>query len=135
MPTANNAGVNIYYEMVGDPSKPILLMNHGLGNSVANWYSLGYVDLLAPHVCLLMYDGRGFGKSDKCYHAADYSPAQLVSDMTAVLDAAAIDQCHFFGNSRGAILGVLAAKFIPKRFSSFILGGMHPQNKVSKYSL
>lgn len=51
MSTANNAGVNIYYEMIGDSSKPILFMNHGLGNSVANWYSLSYVDLLAPHVC------------------------------------------------------------------------------------
>ncbi len=126
MPYTNQSGVNIYYEMVGDRSKPILLMNHGLGNSVANWHSLGFVDALSEHLCLLMYDGRGFGKSEKCHLTADYHPEDLVKDITAVLDAAGVRQCHYFENSMGGVLGVIAAHSIPERFQSFILGGADP---------
>lgn len=126
MAYTNQSGVNIYYEVVGDCSKPVLLMNHGLGNSVANWYSLGFVDLLKPHFCLVMYDGRGFGKSEKCYQVADYAPENLMSDIAAVLDAIGIEHCHFFGNSRGGALGLMASKYLPTRFQSFILGGMEP---------
>lgn len=126
MAFTNQSGVKIYYEMVGDPTKPVLLMNPGLGNIVANWYSLGYVKALSPHFCLLMYDVRGFGESEKCYNVEDYAPEKLMADITAVLDAANVKQSHFFGNSRGGILGLMASKFIPERFESFIVAGTNP---------
>ena len=126
MSFTQKSGLKIYFETAGDPNKPALLMNHGLGNSVANWHQLGYVDKLSPHFYLIMYDGRGFGKSDKPYESLSYKPNLLLDDCIAVLDELNIEKCHFFGNSRGGSLGFIAAESHSNSFTSFIIGGANP---------
>lgn len=41
MPYVNNAGVNIYYETIGE-GKP-LVFHHVSGGSSQDWHDLGYV--------------------------------------------------------------------------------------------
>ncbi len=135
MPYIKNADVNIYYEDIGAADKPAIIMNHGFGNSVHNWHALGYVKLLEPYFRLVMYDGRGFGKSDKPYDTDRYKMELLAGDIIAVLDASNINQCHFFGNSRGGNLGFLMAALYPERFQSFIIGGAEPYGSGDAFSI
>ncbi len=135
MPYTANGDVKIYYEDVGAPEKPAIIMNHGFGNSVHNWHALGYVTLLAPYFRLVMYDGRGFGESDKPYDTDHYKMELLAGDIIAVLDACKIEQCHFFGNSRGGNLGFLMAAMHPERFQSFIIGGAEPYGSGDAFSI
>ena len=36
-------------------------MLHGFGNNAANWFDLGFVDILKEHFFLIMPDARGCG--------------------------------------------------------------------------
>lgn len=60
-------------------------MTHGLGNSVKDWYTLGYVEQLSQHFNLVMYDCRGFGKSDKPHDSKFYQTNFLANDYLAVV--------------------------------------------------
>ena len=125
MPFVNNQGVNIHYESVGEAKNPTILMNHGNGNSLEDWKSLGYIDLLKKYR-LILVDARGFGKSDKPTDLALYTSELITQDFIMVLDALNIKKCHYFGNSRGGSMGFLFAHHYPQYFKSFYLCSAQP---------
>lgn len=116
----------VYYEDMGSPDKPVLVMQHGDGNDSQDWKSLGYVEKLSPHFRLVLIDYLGYGRSDKVYDPLAYSMPSLVSDTLAVLQHLGITNAIFFGGSMGARLGYKLA-MNPKYasfFQAFILNGM-----------
>jgi pimeloyl-ACP methyl ester carboxylesterase len=124
MPYATNAGVRIYYEVVG--AGPPLVLHHGSFASGSDWRDLGYADVLKRENQLILMDARGHGASDKPHDPVAYDLALRVSDVTSVLDHLEIDRANFFGYSMGGWIGFGLAKHAPTRFHSLILGGAHP---------
>lgn len=124
MPTANNRGVKIYYEVEGEG--PPLVFGHGAMGNISVWQGYGYVDRLKDKYKLILVDARGHGKSDKLYTHADYDVKFMADDVIAVLDDLGIEQTHYWGFSMGGYTGFGLAKYYPKRLLSLILGGASP---------
>ena len=125
MPYAENHGVRIYYEVEGEG--PPLVMGHGMGEgaNLNAWRSTGYTDELKKDYTLILFDFRGFGKSDKPKRDAT-SRFSTADDIVAILDSLDIYQAHYLGYSMGASAGFKLAVNYPDRFLSFMLGGMTP---------
>jgi len=124
MPYVTNQGVHIYYEVVGDG--PDLVLLHGGLSNLKIWYDTPYLKTLNKDYRLVLIDIRGHGASDKPHDSKAYEMKLLVDDITAVLDDLNVDKAHFFGYSLSGRLGFGTAKYAPKRFRSFIIGGAHP---------
>jgi pimeloyl-ACP methyl ester carboxylesterase len=121
MAYADNAGVDIHYEVVG--SGPPLTLMHGMGGSIENWHRAGYVEALKDEFQLILVDSRGFGASGKPHEVAAYSREAKVGDVCAVLDDLGIDKTHYWGYSMGASNGWAMGMLRPDRLHSLILGG------------
>jgi pimeloyl-ACP methyl ester carboxylesterase len=124
MPFANNQGVRIHYEVIGDG--PALVLHHLAFGSGADWTDLGYVDALKANHRLIILDSRGHGQSDKPHDPAAYDLALRASDVLAVLDELNVREADYFGYSLGGWIGFELAKSAPDRFSSYVFGGAHP---------
>jgi pimeloyl-ACP methyl ester carboxylesterase len=48
---------------------------------------------LARRFTVLVTDGRGTGRSDRCHNPHRHAPAEVVADLLAVLDATEVDRC------------------------------------------
>jgi pimeloyl-ACP methyl ester carboxylesterase len=124
MPYTNNQGVRIHYQVEGEG--PPLVLQPGGADSLESWYELGYVDAIQTDYQLILLDARGLGASDKPHDPNAYGLQWRVEDVIAVLDALHIPKAHFWGYSMGGWIGFGLAKYAPERFSSLILGGIHP---------
>ena len=126
MPFATNDGVHIHYEIEG--SGPPLVLHVGYGGRRQDWQrqDVGVVQALRDDYQLILLDPRGFGDSDKPHEPAAYAADQVAYDVVAVLDAIGVERAHFWGYSRGAIVGFWLATLASDRFESLILGGAHP---------
>jgi pimeloyl-ACP methyl ester carboxylesterase len=93
MPYASNGGVRINYRLEGTGAP--LVLQTGFSDSVESWYELGYVAALAKDYRLILIDARGHGASDKPHEPEAYSPAHMVDDVVAVLDACDVAEAHF----------------------------------------
>ena len=121
MSYTDNSGIRIHFEAEGN-GPPLVLM-HGMGGSIQNWYRAGYVERLKETYRLILIDSRGFGDSDRPQEAADYSREAKVSDVCAVLDELNIDRAHYWGYSMGASIGWALGMLRPDRVRSLVLGG------------
>jgi pimeloyl-ACP methyl ester carboxylesterase len=119
VPFVNNNGVKIYYEVEGEG--PPLILAHGLGWNLKSWRIEGYRDVLRNDFRLILYDARGFGKSDKPHEPEAYSMEKRTSDVTAVLDDLGTESAHYFGFSWGGRIGLEVAKLAPERIKSLIV--------------
>jgi pimeloyl-ACP methyl ester carboxylesterase len=125
MPTRFVNGVNIYYEIHGTGEPLALFM--GLGGNVAMW-DPEFVDELARHTKVIMFDNRGTGRSDKPLE--DYSIELFSDDAAALLDALAVDSAHILGASMGGMIAQEFALRYPDKCRKLILcctlpGGEH----------
>ncbi len=124
MPFANNQGIRIRYEVVGE-GPPLVLHHQALG-SLEDWRDFGYLGALKSDRRLILVDARGHGASDKPHDPSAYDLSLRVGDVTAVLDDLRIHQTDYFGYSLGGWIGFGLAKYAPARIRSPILGGTHP---------
>jgi pimeloyl-ACP methyl ester carboxylesterase len=124
MPYATNDGIRIHYEVEGQG--PPLVMQYGQYFPLDVWYELNYVKALKNEFRLILIDARGHGDSDKPYEPDAYRIELMVNDVVAVLDDLDVAKAHYMGYSSGGRLGFGLAMFIPERFYSLIIGGMHP---------
>ena len=89
-----------YYEELGDPSKPHVLMISGLGGVGASWGP--QVRHFAEHYHLILPDHRGTGKST---HTPDgYTTQQLAQDMAALVEHLNLGPMHVVGASTGGAI-------------------------------
>ena len=115
MPTLNNAGINLHYEVHGQG--PVLLMSHGFSATSRMWD--GQIAPLSRNHTLVLWDMRGHGQSDYPADPAAYSEEATVSDMVAKIagstkvvipdagHAANIDQPEAFNTAVLAFLKTL----------------------------
>ena len=104
MTFADNAGVRIYYEVVG-AGRPLVL-HHGYSDSLTTWNELGYVSAFAERRQVIVLDARGHGGSDKPHDPIAYSWDRHTDDVIAVLDAEHIETADFYGVSMGGSVGI-----------------------------
>jgi pimeloyl-ACP methyl ester carboxylesterase/predicted ester cyclase len=125
MPYARHGKTKIYYEVIGEG--PALVLQHGYTHDLHDWHHFGWVAALQSEYRLILIDARGAGASDMPHDPNDYSMELFAGDVTAVLDHTGIDRTHFFGYSRGSLIGCAVARYAPQRLLSLILGGHFPE--------
>jgi len=121
MPFARRARCRLYYEVLGDPSLPALVLVRGLARSSRYWGAL--LPHLAPFRIVLV-DNRGVGRSDATL--PPYSSRQLADDIAAVMDAAGLDRAHVFGMSLGGMIVQQLALAHPARVDRLVIGCSTP---------
>ena len=99
-----------------DASRPWIVFSHSLACDHTMWEA--QVPAFSDYR-LLRVDTRGHGQSEA--PAGDYSLEALADDFRGVLDALAIQRCHFVGLSMGGMIGMQLALRNPTRFASLTL--------------
>lgn len=116
MPFANNQGIQIYYETVGQGNPLILIM--GLGGTGDAW-KLQVVEFSKKYKVITL-DNRGAGKSDK--PDTPYDMKQFASDVAAVMDAEKIEKAAVIGLSMGGLIAQEFYHSYPQKVDSLVLG-------------
>ncbi len=99
-----HGGVPLNVVSVGDPSKPTLLLVHGIGQSHVSFEAQLGAPLTAEfHV--VTFDLRGHGNSGKPWEAEAYTTsAAWAGDVRAIIDALALEQPLLLGWSYGTLV-------------------------------
>jgi len=124
VPFANNRGVRIHYQTVGN-GRPLIL-HHGTFGSGPDWIDRGYVERLKGDHQLILVDARGHGLSDKPHDPAAYDLSLRASDVVSIMDDLGLPTADYFGYSMGGWIAFGLAQYAPERFSSLIIGAAHP---------
>jgi len=126
MPFESVNGIKIYYESHGngDEKGTILLLHHGFG-CVKTWEEI-YPGLVDEGYRVIMYDRRGYGRSEKGpgfmdFYVSDRFRPESVEEMAALMNFFGIDRFHVIGQCEGGVVGVdYAAKF-PDQIESMVI--------------
>ncbi|MET0241828.1 MAG: alpha/beta hydrolase [Flavitalea sp.] len=114
-------GIKLYYEIYGT-GQPMLVL-HGNGGSISS-ASEFYKELSAKYKVIAI-DSRGQGKSGDTDAPLTYD--QMASDINALLEQINVDSAYIWGQSDGAILGLLIAKDYPKKVKKVVAFGSNIQ--------
>lgn len=133
MPVARTNGVELAYEILGDPVAPPLLLIMGLGAQLIDWPQ-EFCDLLAGQgLRVVRFDNRDAGLSTQLddlgvpdfaglmagdRSSVPYLLADLAADTAALLDALGISRAHVVGASMGGMVAQQLAVDRPGRVAS-----------------
>lgn len=120
-------GAKINYIEAGDPSKPKVILIHGLGGSSANWMT--NTAAIAQNYHVIALDQVGFGKSDK--PALKYRVATYADFLDKFMSELKIEKASMVGNSMGGWVAALMAIKYPNRVEKIVLAdaaGIVPAN-------
>lgn len=123
---ANNAGVHIAYQVVGDGPSDLMMVPGFISNveTAWTWPSLAnFLRRLSEGRRLIIFDKRGTGLSDPVTDPAAHTLEQRMEDARTVLDAAGSRRAALFGFSEGAAVVMLLAATYPARVSAMVLYG------------
>jgi pimeloyl-ACP methyl ester carboxylesterase len=130
--TARSGDLDIYYEDIGDPNDPAVLLIMGLGSQLLLWRDGFCEKLVAEGLRVIRYDNRDVGLSSKTQRRktggaliptllkfwlgmpgdADYRLEDMADDAAAVLDHLGVDRAHIVGASMGGMIAqIFAARF------------------------
>ncbi len=110
-------GIQLYYEIYGE-GQPLVVL-HGNGGSIGS-ASSHYPDLIKKYKVIAI-DSRGQGRSTDTDAPLTYD--QMASDVNALLEQIHVDSADIWGQSDGAILGLLMAMDYPKKVKRVIACG------------
>jgi pimeloyl-ACP methyl ester carboxylesterase/DNA-binding winged helix-turn-helix (wHTH) protein len=116
-------GVNLAAATCGD-GFPVVRTGTWLTHIQRDWESPVWAPLfqrLAARFCLVRYDPRGCGLSDR--QAPDISFEGFVRDLEAVVDSLSLARFALFGTSQGAAVSITYAARHPDRVTHLILSG------------
>ena len=117
MTLLNRNGVNIYYEKHG--SGPAVLLSHGFSATSKMWR--GQIDVLSKNHTLIIWDMRGHGQTDYPEDPAQYSEAETIADMAAILDAVGADKAVIGGLSLGGYMSLAFNLAYPEKVRALML--------------
>lgn len=135
--TVKANGVEIAYELHGNPDAPVILLIHGLGMPMTSWPMEMVNELVEAGYQVLRIDNRDQGRSEKLHHLPmpnmvwqviklklglkinpPYALTELMQDTIGVLDALNIEKVHIVGVSMGGMISQLVAINAPSRVAS-----------------
>lgn len=118
MPRATVSDVQLYYELHGPESAPMLVLNNGiLMNAATSW--VFQTPTLSKHYRLLQYDCRGQGQSD--HPDSSFSMETHADDLASLLEHLEVKQAHIAGISYGGEVAQAFALKYPAMTQSLIL--------------
>jgi len=115
-------GLTLYYEDAGD-GLPLLCLP-GLTRTCRDF------DYVAPHlsgVRLIRLDYRGRGRSDWAPDPSSYSLAVEGRDVLELLDHLGLSQSAILGTSRGGLIAMGLAAYVPERLLGVALNDIGPE--------
>jgi len=115
--TVSVFGAKIAYVEAGDPSKPTVILLHGLGGSSANW--LFTIPALAANYHVIAPDQIGFGKSDRVM--LKYRVGTYVDFLDKFMSELKIEKASLVGNSLGGWVAAWTAIKYPNRVEKIVL--------------
>ena len=125
--TVSVFGAKINYLEAGDPTKPKVILLHGLGGNSANWAF--NVPALAASYHVIVPDQIGFGKSDRLM--IKYRVGTYVDFLDKFMSELKIEKASLVGNSLGGWVAALTAIKYPNRVEKLVLAdaaGLKPQD-------
>src|ERR1700722_4085311 len=102
MGTARNGEVEIYFEWLGDPEQPTLLLTNGLGSQCVNYSTDWCRQFSNEGFRVIRFDNRDVGLPSKMDD--DYSLSDMADDAVAVLDEVGVSRAHVMGCSLGGMI-------------------------------
>src|SRR5579884_1602728 len=115
MPKVKVNGIDLHYIALGHGPDVILI--HGFLGNLAVWH-LQIAPQLRKHYRITTYDLRGHGYSDVT--PSGYTPAQMVSDLSGLLDTLGIKKATLVGHSFGADIAMYFAYKNPQRVQKLV---------------
>jgi len=117
MPFESIQGVRIYYEDHGE-GETVILLHHGFG-CTRMWEEI-YPPLVDRGYRVVMYDRRGYGRSDKgedfeAFYVSDGFRAAGVRELAGLKKALGLETVHLVGQCEGGVLAVDYALDHPER--------------------
>jgi len=138
MPTVNVNGVSIYYEVHGQ-GQPLVLIHHGIG-STRMWEEF-LPTAVANNYQVILYDRRGFGRSDPGENFQDYYLSERYNEsslreLSFLLEHLHIkNNIHFIGQCEGGVVAFNYAIQNPNTITAIVASTTlcYSQVKVSQY--
>ena len=120
MPFESIEGIKRYYEAHGQGTT-ILLLHHGFG-CTKMWKDI-YPSLVAAGYRVVMYDRRGYGRSEKGadfekFYVGDSFRRESVTELETLREMLDLDAFHIVGQCEGGVIGVEYAAKNPSRVLS-----------------
>ena len=118
MPVAPVNGIEIFYDVHGDPADPALVLVTGISVQMIWWWDRFVERLVDRGFFVVRHDNRDSGLSTRFDHVdpmaaltgalagngAPYTLSDLANDTIALLDHLGIDTAHFVGQSMGGMI-------------------------------
>jgi len=130
MPRATANGIELEYQVFGDPKATPLLLIAGLGAQMLSWDE-DFCRLLASRgFRVVRFDNRDVGMST--WMEGEYSLDDMAADAAALLDALGIPAAHIVGASMGGFIAQLVALNHPEHVLSLtsIMSGPSGEDQV-----
>jgi 3-oxoadipate enol-lactonase len=109
--------IHLFFQTVGDPANPCLVLSNSLGTDLHMWDA--QASALSSDFHVVRYDTRGHGQSERGSSPLDID--RLGHDVIALLDHLAIERAHFCGISMGGLTGQWLGIHAPERIDKLVL--------------
>jgi pimeloyl-ACP methyl ester carboxylesterase len=110
---AERDGVRIFFEVYGEGEPTVLFLPTWSIIHSRTWKL--QIPYLARHCRVVVFDGRGNGRSDRPEGAEAYAETEFAADALAVLDATDTERAFVVGFSLGGQRGLILAAEHPER--------------------
>ena len=118
-------GMNLFYEVYGEGEETIFLLP--TWSLVHSRFWKMQIPYFARHFRVLVMDGLGNGRSDRCLDPRRYGPEEFARDCLAVMDATGTERAVAASWSRGAQYQLEMSRLAPERFAgAAFIGPMFP---------
>lgn len=122
-----------YYQWIREEAshpKPVMVFIHGWGGSARYWEKLARN--LAPQFDCLLYDLRGFGRSNQGQSDRPYGLEDYAEDLVALLDGLHLDRVFLHSHSLGSSIATVFLNRYGDRVEKAILAcnGVFSYNKL-----
>ena len=137
MPTINANGIDLAYQVHGDPGHPTMLLIQGLGMPLSGWPVEFVQMVVAQGFRAILFDNRDIGRSQLFDHVqmpnavlqvlksklglrarSVYQLHDMAADAKCLMDALDISAAHVVGISMGGMIAQLLAIDSPDRVTS-----------------
>ena len=126
-------GERLFYEVYGDGEETVFLIPTWSLIHSRHWKM--QIPYFARHFRVLVMDGLGNGRSDRCRDTRRYAAAEVARDCLAVMDATGTERAVMVSLSTGAQYQLALARLAPGRVAgAAFIGPMFPYTP-SQYSV